>query len=69
MKKSPIEQIKMERMMMAGSVISDRNGTQRAKSFDMGAGGDIDMNRSIYIKSLIADRTKEEEIRNKIVTE
>ena len=55
--------------MKGGSASAGRNGAQRAKSFDMTGGANSDKNRSAHIKTLVADRMREEEIRNKLVAE
>lgn len=52
---------------MGGS--GGRNGSQRAQSFDLTAGADPNKDRSAHIKNLVADRMREEEIRNKLVAE
>ena len=59
----------MEKVLKARGQQSARNH-KRTQSLDVAnAADDPDKSRSAHIKALLADRIKEEEIRNKLVTD
>ena len=62
---SPLVHISMDQVMAGSAKAATKTGYQ---SFDMrGAETDPDKNRSDHIKSLVADRMKEEEMRNRLI--
>ncbi len=70
---SPLAAIKMDRVVAGAASQTTRNKDVHARtmSHDMlrQAAADPDKARSNHIKSLVADRLKEEEIRNKLVAD
>jgi len=69
-KESPLAAIKMERMVAGSASAAARNAAHaysRTQSLDKN--GDADKTRSAHIKSLISDRMKEEEIRNRLIAD